>query len=157
MGAFEEGFLFNELSEAKQNILRSINNLFPEESAKFLKDEAKKLLKLVKKTAKKEVGTSKNSKTDWDESKSYHKRFKVGKKYKYDNDDCIRVYNSARHAHLIEYGHRNVSRSDNNKVSGFTLGKLIFDISALDFEPEFRNDCETFMTQFVDDTIRGKF
>ena len=68
-GAFDEGFLFDELSEVKQDILRSIKKLYPKESENFLKKEAKKLLKTTKKVAKKEVGTSKDTKKNWDEKK----------------------------------------------------------------------------------------
>jgi len=96
-GMFDEGFLFDELSEAKKDILRSISKVYPEESGKFVRDEAGKLLKVAKKVAKQEVGTSKGKKKNWDEKKSYHKRFKVGKKYKYDNDMCCRAYNSSPH------------------------------------------------------------
>ena len=168
-GMFDEGFLFDELSEAKQDILRSISKAYPKESDKFLKDEAKKLLKVTKKVAKKEVGTSKGKKKNWDANKSYHKKFKVGKKYKYDTDDCIRVYNSSPHAHLIEYGHRQIPRgqkrattregrkNDTRQATGFVLGKYVFDYAQLDFTPEFKNDCEEFMYQYVDDTIRGKY
>lgn len=168
-GAFDEGFLFDELSEAKQDLLRSISKVYPKESDKFLKDEAKKLLKVSKKVGKQEVGTSKGKKKNWDANKSYHKKFKVGKKYDYNGDDCIRVYNSAPHAHLIEFGHRNIPRgqkrattregrkNDTRKATGFTMGKLVFDIAQLEFEPDFKNDCEQFMIKYVDDTINGKF
>lgn len=168
-GMFDEGFLFDELSDVKKDILRSISKAYPKESDKFLKDEAKKLLKVSKKVAKKEVGTSKGIKKNWDANKSYHKKFKVGKKYKYDTDDCIRVYNSSPHAHLIEYGHRQIARgqarattregrkNDTRPVKGFVLGKYVFDEAQLDFTPQFLDDCELFMFQYVDDTVRGKY
>ena len=168
-GMFDEGFLFDELSQAKRDILRSISKAYPKESDKFLKDEAKKLLKVTKKVAKKEVGTSKGKKKDWEASKSYHRKFKVGKKYKYDTDDCIRVYNSAPHAHLIEYGHRQIARglkrattredrkNDSRPVGGFVLGKYVFDFAQLEFTEPFKDDCEAFMYQFVDDTVKGKY
>ena len=168
-GMFDEGFLFDELSQAKKDILRSISKAYPKEADKFLKDEAKKLLKVTKKVAKKEVGTSKGKKKDWDPNKSYHKKFKVGKKYKYDEDDCIRVYNSAPHAHLIEYGHRQIARgqkrattrqgrkNDSRPVGGFVLGKYVFDESQLEFSPYFKDDAELFMFQYVDDTVKGKY
>ncbi len=168
-GMFDEGFLFDELSEAKRDILRSISKAYPKEADKFMKTEAKKLMKVVKKTAKKEVGTSKGKKKNWNANKSYHKKFKVGKKYKYGEDDCIRVFNSAPHAHLIEYGHRNIPRgqkrattregrkNDTRKATGFTMGAYVFDSAQFDFTPEFKSDCEDFMYQYVDDTIRGKY
>lgn len=38
----QDGFLFDELSEFKKDIMRNINNVYPDETKKFLKEEAKK-------------------------------------------------------------------------------------------------------------------
>lgn len=166
---FEEGFLFDELSEAKKDILQSISEIFPEESSQFIKEEARKLTNVAKKVARREVGTSKGTKKDWQPEKSYHKKFKTGKKYNYEGDLCCRAYNGSPHAHLVEYGHLNIPRgqkrattregrkNDTRKGAGFTMGKFVFDIASLEFEPEFRDDCEKFMLKYVDDTIRGKY
>ena len=168
-GMFEEGFLFDQLSEAKQNLLRSIAKVYPEEAGQFVKEEARKLMGVAKKVAKQEVGTSKGKKKNWKEKTSYHKGFKVGKKYDYNGDTCCRAYNASPHGHLVEYGHLNIPRgqkrattregrkNDTRKASGFTLGKYVFDIASLDFEPESKHDCEKFLMKYVDDTIRGKF
>lgn len=160
-GMFQEGFLFDELSEFKQDILRSIDKDYPQETAKFIKEEAGKLKKVAQKTARKEVKRK---------SGRYFKSFKVGKKYKYDNDTCIRAYNNAPHAHLIEYGHVNVPRGEkrattrkgraeqakNRKGVSFTLGAYVFNIAELDFRSQFFDDCELFMIQYVDNTVQGK-
>lgn len=170
-GAFDEGFLFDELSEVKQDLLRSVNEIYPKETDKFIKGECRKLLKVTKNVAKSEVGTSKGIKKDWIASKSYHNNFKVGKIYDYAGDKCCRVYNSSPHAHLIEYGHINIPRGQkrattragrreqtaNRKATSFTEGKLIFDIASFNFQPEYFNDIENFLAEYLGDTMNGNF
>ena len=167
----QDGFLFDELSEFKKDIMRNIKEVFPEETKKFIKKEAQKLTKVAKKIAKREVGTSKGEKENWQASKSYHNKFKAGKVYKYaENDACCRAYNSAPHAHLIEYGHVNVPRSSarattregrkeqasQSRGTGFTMGKLIFKQAEMQFLSEYLNDAEEFMYKYFDETSKGK-
>ena len=159
-----DGLLFDDLSEFKQDLLRSVNEIFPKETNKFLKDEAKKLLKNVKKDAKRNVGTSKGIKPNWIATKSYHGRFKVGKLYIYsENDKCIRVYNTAPHAHLIEQGHRQVPRGERGKSNiggkgkGWTEGKFVMLMAQIAFKTQFETDVNEFLYKYVDDTCNGKF
>ena len=164
----QEGFLFDELSEFKQNLLRDIKENYPKETEKFIKKEATKVAKVARKIAKREVGTSKGKKKNWVEAKSYHKKFKVGKTYKYSDDLCCRAYNSSPHAHLIEYGHVNVPRgkarattkagreqqkNDMSRGTGFTMGKLIFKQAELEFLSEFFDDAEKFLFEHFDNTV----
>lgn len=165
----QDGFLFGELSEFKQELMRDIKQNFPKETEKFIKKETGKVLNVARKVAKKEVGTSKGTKKDWQESKSYHKGFKVGKTYNYGNDLCCRAYNKSPHAHLIEYGHVNVPRSSSrattragraeqasqNRGTGFTLGKFIFKQAEINFLSEYLNDSEQFLYQYFDKTTKG--
>jgi|GEM_PF-869034 len=166
----QEGFLFSELSEFKQHLMQDIKENFPKETEKFIKQEASKCLKVAKKIARKEVGTSKGKKKNWIESKSYHKGFKVGKPYKYANDLCCRAYNKSPHAHLIEYGHVNVPRSSKRATTragraeqasmkrgtGFTMGKFIFKDAEIEFINDFLNDAEMFMYKYFDNTVDMK-
>lgn len=161
----QEGFLFDELSEFKQNLLREVKNVFPKETEKFIKKEASKLAKTARKIAKNDVGTAKGKKKNWIEAKSYHKKFKVGKTYKYSDDLCCRAYNSSPHAHMIEYGHVNVPRGEGRKKGagrrsgkggqgvGFTTGKLVFKRAELEFLSEFLDDTENFLFEYFDDTV----
>ena len=72
---------------------------------------------------------------------NYIKGFKRGKVYKYAGDeDAVRVYNAAPHAHLIEYGHRMVTKS--GKEVGFVKGYHVLDGIKEDFEEEFNKDIE---------------
>lgn len=163
--------LFDSLSDVSKNIMESVNKKYPILTENFLKFEAKKLRKQAIKTAKKEVGTSKGTKKDWNKKKSYHSRFKIGKVYKYaDDDTCIRVFNSAPHGHLIEYGHRQVPRGQKRattkqgrieqlktqKSSGWTDGYFIFPEAEYQFTQEFIKDAEEFLANFVESSLDGK-
>lgn len=163
----QEGFLFDELSEFKKDLLRNIKDIFPKETEKFVKQEATKVAKVARKVAKNLVGTSKGKKKNWIESKSYHKKFKVGKPYKYSDDLCCRAYNSSAHAHLIEYGHVNVPRGKSrattragraeqakqNRGTGFTAGKLVFKHAEMEFLSDFLTDTENFLFEHFDKTV----
>ena len=148
------GFLFDELSEFKQNLIKEVQEKFPKEYEKFLKDEAKTIKKTAQKIAKKEVKkgdlhTRYNKKKQKEISTTYHKNFKSGKKYTYDGNVCIRVFNSARHAHLIENGHVLYSHG---KPVGFVLGKMVFKITEYESKTQFLNDAEKFLYEYFDRT-----
>lgn len=150
----ETGFLFNELSEFKQDLMRDIQAFFPKETDEFLKEEAKGLKKVVQKVANSNVKkgethfrTDKNGRK---KSTNYHKNFKIGKKYVRGDSRCLRVFNSARQAHLIEYGHANYNK--HGEPNGFTLGKYVFKEAELEFESQFKDDAEKFLFQYFDKT-----
>jgi len=148
------GFLFNELSEFKQDLMRDIQTLFPKETDEFIKQEAKGLKKEVQKVANKNVKKGEahfkyNRKKGKNVSTNYHKCFKIGKKYVRGESRCLRVYNSARHAHLIEYGHVTANKYGKN---GFTLGKFVFKEAELNFESQFKDDAEKFLYTYFDKT-----
>ena len=148
------GFLFDELSEFKQDLMKDVQEKFPKEYEKFLKDEVKTIKKTAQKIAKKEVKqgdlhTRYNKKKQKEISTNYHKNFKIGKKYTYDGNVCIRVFNSARHAHLIENGHVLYSHG---KPVGFVLGKMVFKITEYESKTQFLNDAEKFLYEYFDKT-----
>lgn len=135
-------FEFAELSDFTKDVIRIAETEFPKELKSFLKGEANKQKKIMVKKAKSEVGTSKGSKKDWIPDKSYHRKIKSGKVYKYDGNDCVRAFNSSPHGHLIENGHRMVTK-DGREV-GFVQGKHIVKKSSEDFKDEFAKDVEDF-------------
>lgn len=165
------GFLFDELSDLKKNIMREIKEKYPEDTKKFIKSEAQKARNLARKIGKKRVGTSKGLKKNWSAEKSYHRRWKSGKPYKYSEGDiCCRVYNSAPHGHLIELGHANIPRGTkrattvkgrqeqkaSQKASGYTLGKLVVAETEVEFLSDFLTDAEKFMYEHFTGAINGK-
>jgi len=145
-----DGFLFNQLSEFKQELFRSIQADFPEETNKFLSENAQNFKKQVQKTANREVKKGEAKVNYKGKSVNYHKKFKVGKKYKRDESLCIRVYNGARHAHLIEQGH--VMTDHKGKPLKFVSGKYVFKQAEIEFLPEFEDNVEKFMFEYFDKT-----
>jgi len=148
------GFLFNELSEFKQDLIREISKHFPEETDKFIKQEAIGLKKEVLKVARKNVKAHEahfryDRKKGKNVSTNYHKCFKIGKKYVRGESRCLRVYNSARHAHLIEYGHVSANKYGKN---GSVLGKHVFKEAELNFGSQFKDDAEKFLYEYFDRT-----
>lgn len=135
----QDGFYFDELSEFRQDLLKEVNRVFPEETNKFLKYEAKSLSKIQKQIARQDVGTTGKS-----GDKSYHKKFKVGKIYLYGDEKAIRAYNSSRHAHLVEYGYK----TENNK---FVSGRYVLKSSENQFKEDFYKDTEGFLFKYFDD------
>ncbi len=154
----QDGFYFDELSDFRKDLLREVNNIFPEETDKFLKDEARNLSKLQKKIAIQRVGTSKGKKKDWLEAKSYLKKFKVGKIYYYlDDEKSVRAFNSARHAHLIENGHFQVPRgkkgqsNEGGTPNGWTEGKYVLKTAQNQYKEYFYKNTENFLYKYFDD------
>jgi len=138
--AVEAGFDVDELDEYSIKLLKLAQKTMPKECNKFMKVEASKLNSKTKKRARKEVKK---------DTGNYMKGFKKGKiVYEYgDTRYNIRVYNSAPHAHLIEYGHEIVrggkhSNKGNKggKNVGFAKGKFVLENSSKEFEKDFEKD-----------------
>lgn len=132
---------FSELNKLDRDLLNLANNIMPKESKSFLRTEGTKLKRVTLKRARKDVN-KRNGK--------YLEGIKRGKVYKYSGNGAwsIRVYGSAPHTHLIEYGHRQIV---NGKEKGFTTGKHVFENSKKDFENTYVSD----VGKFVDRVIVG--
>ncbi len=160
----DDGFLYDKLTDLQKDMMRGINELFPKETNKFLKEQATKLRKRTKIVAKRYVGTSKGKKKNWVSSKSYHQKFKIGQIYHYEDDDKnIRTYNSSQHGHLLEYGHNRVPRgrkgqsNRGGQANGFTKEKAVLKLAEKEYSSLFLSDANEFLAKFVDDTVNGKF
>lgn len=134
-----EGFDLSELSDFTNDLLKLAEVQFPKESRKFMQLEGNKLRKITAATGRKVVKRK---------SGAYLKGIKRGKVYKYKGEQvAVRVYNSSPHAHLIEDGHRQVTKD--GKEVGFVRGAKVFEKSRKEFEQQFIQDCE----EFVDDML----
>jgi len=132
-------FDLSELDEFTSEMLDMAEKKMPKEIRKFLREEGTKLRKTTASIARREV----KKKTG-----AYLKGIKRGKVYVYKGDTLsIRVYNSSPHAHLIEDGHRQVTKD--GRAVGFVRGKRVFQKAKKAFETEFTKDCE----HFVDDLL----
>lgn len=135
-------FDLRELDALDKDLLKLANSSMPRESKKFIRGEGTKLKRVVVKRAKSDVGK---------DTGNYIKGIKKGKVYKYRGNDAwsIRVYGSAAHTHLIEYGHRMIGHKPNKKECGFVQGKHVFENSAKDFESTYVNDVGKFVDQVI--------
>jgi bacteriophage protein of unknown function (DUF646) len=119
------------LNEFTKEMLDICSKEYPKQVKKMLQKSGNKLRRKILQKAKSKV----KKKTG-----KYFKRFKRGKVYKFaGNEDAVRVYNSAPHAHLIEYGHRMVTKKTRKEV-GFVKGYHILDGMREEFDEEFRKD-----------------
>lgn len=132
----------SQLDGFAKELLNTANDKLPKESKKFLRKEG---TKLKKKTLSKAKSLT-NKKTG-----NYYKGIKRGKIYHYRDkkNNSIRVYGGSPHAHLIEYGHRQVSK--NGVESGFVEGKHVFEKAKNEFQSEYNKDCEQFLNEVVEE------
>ncbi|CAI3699786.1 conserved hypothetical protein [Clostridium neonatale] len=124
----------SDIDDWAKTLLGYANSDMPKKSKKFMQNEGNKLKKRTlaeaKSLTKKKTG-------------NYYKGIKRGKVYHYrdKNNNSVRVYGGSPHAHLIEYGHRQIV---DGKEVGFVEGKHVFEKAKNEFESEFNSDCEDF-------------
>ena len=135
----------SQLDGFARELLNMANDKLPKESKKFLRKEG---TKLKKKTLSKAKALT-NKKTG-----NYYKGIKRGKVYHYRDkkNNSIRVYGGSPHAHLIEYGHRQVSK--NGVETGFVEGKHVFEKAKNEFQSEYNKDCEQFLNEVVEELAK---
>jgi hypothetical protein len=76
--------------------------------------------------------------------------FKRGKVFKgSDGEWVVRVYNSSPHAHLIEHGHRMVTKD--GKEVGFIKGKKVLEKSMSEFDQS--GEMENMLGDWLDDLL----
>lgn len=140
----KDEFDISEIDEFLDEMLQLAEEKMPQESKKFLRAEGNKLRKGTLKEAKLSVKK---------DSGNYFKGIKRGKVYKYKGDEmAIRVYGASPHSHLIENGHRLVSKD--GKELGFVKGYRVFERAAKKFEDEFFDDCEDFIDDLLGKGLR---
>lgn len=129
---------FQELSDSLLKLSKEIDN--GKSAKKFLQKAGNKLKKKTveqaQRSVKKYTGT-------------YIKSIKRGKVYDFQGNLSVRTYSASPHAHLIESGHRIVTRSGREK--GFKPGYHVFEKAAKDFENEFAEDTENFIQELLND------
>ncbi|MFA5527657.1 MAG: HK97 gp10 family phage protein [Peptostreptococcales bacterium] len=136
-------FDIKELTEFEQNLIDLAHKEMPIESIKFLRGEAKELRKITKAKAKEKI----KKKTG-----NLLKGIKYGRVYRFKDNNglSIRVYGGkpAYHVHLLEYGHRQVTKD--GKEVGFVKGKHFFEEAASKFESEHYNNVQKFIDELLD-------
>lgn len=134
----EDGFNVDDIDKLTQKLLDVAKKTEPKQLKKFIKSEGNKLKRKTVSKAKKTVKKKKGN---------YLKGIKTGRVYKYKGDElAVRVYNSAPHAHLIEYGYEHKTK-DKKPTGKFVPGKRIFESTRKEFQNQFIEDIEDFVVE----------
>jgi len=137
----KDGIDFEGLTEFQQDLLEVAQQKLPRQTAKIMRKTGSRAAVHVRRVARTKV----DKKTG-----TYHKRFKRGKVFKdADGQWVTRVYNSSPHAHLIEYGHRQVTK-DGREI-GFTPGKHVMKEGADKFDDS--REFEKMISDWLDDML----
>lgn len=129
------------LSEFQKDLLKVAQRDLPREVPKIMRKIGNKAKSTVAKKAKSRV---------IDDTGNYNSRWKRGKVFKGHSDETVvRVINSAPHAHLIEYGHRQVTKD--GKELGFVLGFHNLEKGMKDFENSGQFD--NMLSTWLDDLL----
>lgn len=123
---------FDSLEKDLQTMADKIGG---KETKNFLKKQGKKFQKKTQDLAKRLVK---------ERTGNYIKSIKNGKVYIYDGSFATRVYSGARHAHLIENGHRVVVKGKKD-TSKFVKGYRVFGKAYENFEDEFGDEVENYI------------
>lgn len=108
----------SELSETADNMYDMVTQRWPKENNKWMRKQGREGRKIAAGIARQRIKHLRPASN----KKSYMARLKGGKPYHYLGDPTdlsVRTYNSAPHAHLVEYGHKVKPRG---KTSGKTKG-----------------------------------
>lgn len=138
----ERDFSLGGLTELQKDLLVVAKKKLPKEQKKIMRKVGNKARRYVVKKAKASV----KKKTG-----NYHKGFKRGKVFDGDGGETVvRVFNSAPHAHLIEYGHEQIV---NDQSVGFTPGKHVMEKGIREFDDS--GDYENMLSDWIDDMLRS--
>ena len=104
----DAGFDTHELSELSRDFLRTADQLYPQRTRKFLTDQANKGKKTMRSEIRSRVKGHRKRTTKEEKKTSLSRGVDKGRVHKYAGDWQVRVYNTAKHAYLVEHGHSNV-------------------------------------------------
>ncbi len=104
----DAGFDTHELSELSRQFLRIADEKYPQRTKKFLTEQANKTKKTMRSEIRSRVKGHRKRVSKEEKKTSLSRGVDKGKVYKYDGDWQVRVYNTAKHAYLVEHGHSNV-------------------------------------------------
>lgn len=131
---------FEGLTDFQKDLLDVATNKLPRQTFKLMRKSGTAARKIVLKHARSKVKK---------DTGLYFKRFKRGKAFKDDEGKyVIRVYNSAPHAHLIEHGHRQVTK-DGREV-GFVPGKHVVAEGIQKFDDEFEQRISDWLDELLE-------
>ncbi|MFJ5771406.1 HK97 gp10 family phage protein [Psychrobacillus sp. NPDC093180] len=134
-------FNIEGLTEFQNDLLEVAQKRLPKESFKIMRKIGSKARTVVAREARSKVKKK---------SGNYHKKFKRGKVFRdQDGDIIVRVFNSSNHAHLIEEGHRMVTKSGDEV--GFVPGKKVVEQGIHKFNSS--GEYENMLADWLDDLL----
>lgn len=135
-----DGLDISELTSFEKDLMKFANDLLPKESKKFLRETGTKLKKVTLSKAKSKVKK---------DSGDYFKSIKKGKVYKYNgNELAIRCYSGDPVAHLLEKGHRQVTK--NGEEIGWVDGLHVFEEAEKEFESTYYDVAQKFVNEVIE-------
>ncbi|MEK4247597.1 HK97 gp10 family phage protein [Psychrobacillus sp. FSL K6-2684] len=134
-------FELEGLTDFQNDLLEVAQRKLPKESFKIMRKVGSKARTVVAREARSKVKKK---------SGNYHKKFKRGKVFRdRDGDIIVRVINSSHHAHLIEDGHRMVTKSGDEV--GFVPGKKVVEHGINNFNSS--GQFEELISDWLDDLL----
>lgn len=104
----DAGFDTHELSELSRQLLRTADEKYPQRTKKLLTDLGNKARKTMRSEIRSRVKGHRKRATKEEKKTSLSRGVDKGRVHKYAGDWQVRVYNTAKHAYLVEHGHSNV-------------------------------------------------
>lgn len=131
------------LTDFQKDLLAVAQKKLPKETNKIMRKVGNKarthVARKARRIVKKKTGT-------------YHKKWKRGRVFKNSQGEIVvRVYNSSPHAHLIEDGHKQITKD--KKVVGFVKGKKVLDKAMKEFDES--GQFENMLSDWLDDMLRS--
>jgi hypothetical protein len=134
----------NGLTEFQRDLMEVAQEKLPRESIKIMRKIGNKARLQVAKKARSEVKKV---------TGNYQKAWKRGKVFKgYNGEWVVRVINSSPHAHLIEDGHRQLTKSG-QETGRFVQGKKVLEKGMRDFDNS--GQFEDMLSKWLDDLLES--
>ena len=138
---------YKDLSEFNQNMIKSLKN-HPREAKFFINKMGIEFRKVLRNQYKRDT----KRKTG-----NLLKGIKKGKGFFYKPYTAysVRVFNNARHAHLIELGHKMLTKNRKTTRKGKVSGRFVMDKAESQFRSVFERNAEKYIDKLLEKGFGG--
>lgn len=138
---------YKELSEFNQSMIKSLKE-HPREAKFFINKMGIEFRKVLRKQYRRDT----KRKTG-----NLLKGIKKGKGFFYKPYSAysVRVFNVAPHAHLIELGHRMLTKDKKTTKKGKVSGRFVMDKAESQFKDVFEQNCEKYIDKLLEKGFGG--
>ena len=144
------------IEEYRNNMMAVATKTIPKDSKKFLVAEALKLKRRMVSYANDNVPVSKIPLSET--HKKYHKSFKLGKTYKYNEALSKRVFNAAFYGKFVEYGRKvafGYKKGDGYRnapnVKGMSKHYEVVKNVKVDYDPIYYADVDAWIAKMLEE------